>query len=62
MPWRKRWIDPNDFEGKEEDLGNVLAKRAYEVWVSEVSEYALFVFGAVCKSWDASTRCHVLYH
>ncbi|CAO2653506.1 Nn.00g029170.m01.CDS01 [Neocucurbitaria sp. VM-36] len=36
MPWRKSWIDPNDFEGKDEELGNVLAKRAYEVWVSEV--------------------------
>ncbi|KAF1850473.1 DNA glycosylase [Cucurbitaria berberidis CBS 394.84] len=36
MPWRKRWIDPREFEGREEDLGDVLAKRAYEVWVSEV--------------------------
>ncbi|EOA87683.1 uncharacterized protein SETTUDRAFT_108927 [Exserohilum turcica Et28A] len=36
MPWRKKWIDPADFEGKEEELGRVLSKRAYEVWVSEV--------------------------
>lgn len=38
MPWRKKWIDPADFEGKEEELGRVLSKRAYEVWVSEVSK------------------------
>ncbi|KAJ4364439.1 hypothetical protein N0V83_009033 [Neocucurbitaria cava] len=36
MPWRKRWIDPKDFEGREQELGSVLGKRAYEVWVSEV--------------------------
>jgi A/G-specific adenine glycosylase len=41
MPWRKTWIDPKDFEGKEKDLGKVLGKRAYEVWVSEVSESTL---------------------
>jgi A/G-specific adenine glycosylase len=39
MPWRKEWIDPEQYEDKEE-LGRVLSKRAYEVWVSEVSEYA----------------------
>jgi len=38
MPWRKKWIDPADFEGKEEELGKTLSKRAYEVWVSEVSK------------------------
>jgi hypothetical protein len=38
MPWRKQWIDPEEYEDKEE-LGRVLSKRAYEVWVSEVSEY-----------------------
>jgi A/G-specific adenine glycosylase len=38
MPWRKPWIDPKDFEGQEEELGKVLGKRAYEVWVSEVSK------------------------
>jgi len=38
MPWRKKWIDPADFEGKEEELGKILSKRAYEVWVSEVSK------------------------
>ncbi|KAG9195255.1 A/G-specific adenine glycosylase [Alternaria panax] len=35
MPWRKKWIDPEVYEDKEE-LGRVLSKRAYEVWVSEV--------------------------
>lgn len=38
MPWRKKWIDPKDFEDREEELGRVLGKRAYEVWVSEVSK------------------------
>ena len=41
MPWRKKWIDPEEYEDKEE-LGRVLSKRAYEVWVSEVSEYIIF--------------------
>ncbi|KAH7359833.1 DNA glycosylase [Pyrenochaeta sp. MPI-SDFR-AT-0127] len=36
MPWRKNWIDPKDFKGREEELGSELATRAYEVWVSEV--------------------------
>jgi A/G-specific adenine glycosylase len=39
MPWRKIWIDPKDYEGKAEELGTVLGKRAYEVWVSEVSKW-----------------------
>lgn len=38
MPWRKTWIDPKDYQGKAEELGTVLGKRAYEVWVSEVSK------------------------
>lgn len=38
MPWRKAWINPADFEGREEELKSVLSKRAYEVWVSEVSK------------------------
>lgn len=38
MPWRKRWIDPKEFEGKAEELGKTLGKRAYEVWVSEISK------------------------
>jgi len=38
MPWRKKWIDPQDYNGKDEELGTVLGKRAYEVWVSEVSK------------------------
>jgi A/G-specific adenine glycosylase len=41
MPWRKTWIDPKDFEGKAEELGTVLGKRAYEVWVSEISKWLL---------------------
>ena len=45
MPWRKKWIDPEESEDKEE-LGRVLSKRAYEVWVSEVSEY-MFPCGGV---------------
>ncbi|KAF2127696.1 DNA glycosylase [Dothidotthia symphoricarpi CBS 119687] len=36
MPWRKKWIDPKSYEGKEKELGSILARRAYEVWVSEV--------------------------
>ncbi|KAF2821227.1 DNA glycosylase [Ophiobolus disseminans] len=36
MPWRKKWINPKEFDGREEVLGSVLGKRAYEVWVSEV--------------------------
>ncbi|KAH7385246.1 DNA glycosylase [Phaeosphaeria sp. MPI-PUGE-AT-0046c] len=36
MPWRKPWIDPKDFEGRDEELGKILGRRAYEVWVSEV--------------------------
>lgn len=38
MPWRKTWIDPKAFEGRDEELGEVLGKRGYEVWVSEVSK------------------------
>jgi A/G-specific adenine glycosylase len=36
MPWRKPFINPVDFNGRDEELGKVLAKRAYEVWVSEI--------------------------
>ncbi|KAF2639641.1 DNA glycosylase [Massarina eburnea CBS 473.64] len=36
MPWRKKWIDPADFDGTKDELGDVLARRAYEVWVSEI--------------------------
>jgi A/G-specific adenine glycosylase len=38
MPWRKTWIDPRKYEGRAEEVGMVLAKRAYEVWVSEISK------------------------
>ncbi|KAF2109860.1 DNA glycosylase [Lophiotrema nucula] len=36
MPWRKKWIDPSEWQGKEEDGKKEIARRAYEVWVSEV--------------------------
>ncbi|KAJ4289249.1 hypothetical protein N0V90_011591 [Kalmusia sp. IMI 367209] len=36
MPWRKSWIDPAEYEGKQDQFEKLLAKRAYEVWVSEV--------------------------
>ncbi|OAL02842.1 DNA glycosylase [Phaeosphaeriaceae sp. SRC1lsM3a] len=36
MPWRKLWINPSDFEERDEQLGKLLGQRAYEVWVSEV--------------------------
>ncbi len=36
MPWRKPFVNPTDFNGCEEELGKVLAMRAYEVWVSEI--------------------------
>ncbi|KAF2193256.1 DNA glycosylase [Zopfia rhizophila CBS 207.26] len=35
MPWRKKWVDPDEFDGTEEEFGEMLSKRAYEVWVSE---------------------------
>ncbi|KAF2732162.1 DNA glycosylase [Polyplosphaeria fusca] len=35
MPWRKAWIDPTLFEDQDEGK-QTLAKRAYEVWVSEI--------------------------
>lgn len=42
MPWRKQWLDPESEEyhgnkGKE-TLRTLLEKRAYEVWISEISE------------------------
>ncbi|KAF2004591.1 DNA glycosylase [Amniculicola lignicola CBS 123094] len=36
MPWRKKWIDLEAWEGDEEDGRKELATRAYEVWVSEI--------------------------
>lgn len=42
MPWRKKWLDPVAFVGSEEEFGKVLEKRAYEVWVSEVSKWGFF--------------------
>ncbi len=38
MPWRKAWINPESFMGRDEELQLDLAKRAYEIWVSEVSK------------------------
>lgn len=43
MPWRKRWIDPQaeEFKGSggSKALRKQLEKRAYEVWISEISEW-----------------------
>ncbi|KAF2205756.1 DNA glycosylase [Delitschia confertaspora ATCC 74209] len=36
MPWRRDWIDPERFDGSDDELQEALAKRAYEVWVSEI--------------------------
>jgi A/G-specific adenine glycosylase len=57
MPWRKKWIDSADFEGREEELGRVLSKRAYEVWVSEVSKSSLKIMG---KDVQARKRVNTL--
>ena len=59
MPWRKTWINPAEFEGREAELKRVLSKRAYEVWVSEVSEYD-FWLGWCWMVENASTRSHVV--
>jgi A/G-specific adenine glycosylase len=50
MPWRKKWLDPAEWEEGEEKFGGLLERRAYEVWVSEVSELhpGDGFFGAVC--------------
>jgi A/G-specific adenine glycosylase len=56
MPWRKDWIDPESFVGKlggdDEGVEKILARRAYEVWVSEISEWIL--------PFSLTTRHHVL--
>jgi A/G-specific adenine glycosylase len=36
MPWRKPWLNPAEFEGDKRDFESALAKRAHEIWVSEV--------------------------
>lgn len=56
MPWRKKWIDPQEFAGRDEELGKVLGKRAYEVWVSEVSKYKI----AGASDIHVQIRCHLL--
>lgn len=38
MPWRKAWIDPSQAVGTSDKIEDVLNKRAYEIWVSEVSK------------------------
>jgi A/G-specific adenine glycosylase len=38
MPWRKPWIDRSQSSGSEDEKNETLNKRAYEVWVSEVSK------------------------
>jgi A/G-specific adenine glycosylase len=42
MPWRKAWVDPAEYAGREALLRDVLMRRAYEVWVSEVSKFFFF--------------------
>lgn len=41
MPWRKQYMNATEFEGREEEFEKLLEKRAYEVWVSEVSKCQL---------------------
>lgn len=38
MPWRKPWLNPSQPSEPGEETAQILNKRAYEVWVSEVSE------------------------
>lgn len=38
MPWRKAWLDQSHVSEALEDKAETLNKRAYEVWVSEVSK------------------------
>lgn len=40
MPWRKAWIDRTQFPGSDEEAAHAVNRRAYEVWVSEVSKSA----------------------
>lgn len=35
MPWRKEWVNPDKFQDKQ-ILREILKKRAYEVWISEI--------------------------
>jgi hypothetical protein len=44
MPWRQRWVDPGAFEGREAQWSEVVMRRAYEVWVSEVSKWLLWAW------------------
>lgn len=43
MPWRKAWIDPatEEYQGEvgKKKLRADLERRAYEVWISEISEF-----------------------
>lgn len=41
MPWRKPWINPEKYRDEPEELEKLQIKRAYEVWVSEISEFSL---------------------
>lgn len=41
MPWRMKWIDPESFNGTQEEFQDALTTRAYEVWVSEISKSSL---------------------
>lgn len=66
MPWRKKWLDPAEFDGGDEEFGSLLEKRAYEVWVSEVSKcrpIAAALLRCTQSRWEtdihAVTRRHV---
>jgi hypothetical protein len=69
MPWRKAWVDPAEYAGREARLRDVLMRRAYEVWVSEVSKFFFFfswflqlVRLGVLLGGDAfGARCHVVW-
>jgi hypothetical protein len=68
MPWRKTWVDPAEYAGREARLRDVLMRRAYEVWVSEVSKFFSSSLGC-CSScvwvvWGRAAfgaRCHVVW-
>lgn len=50
MPWRKAWVDPAAFSS-ESELRAVLARRAYEVWISEIMLQQTRV-AAVIEYWN----------
>jgi A/G-specific adenine glycosylase len=56
MPWRKTWVDPAEYAGREAQLRDVLMRRAYEVWVSEVSKFFSSSLGCCSSCVWARTR------